>query len=68
MSGGFEGVPNPMEHGPAWQAIRDAVPGLQFGTVLITIHNGAIVQVEKSEKFRFPMASGQKHFTIGNID
>ncbi len=33
--------------------IRDAVEGLSYGTVIITVHNKRITQIEISKKQRF---------------
>lgn len=33
--------------------IEDALSGLRFGAVEITVHDGRIVQIERREKFRF---------------
>ncbi|MEA5000914.1 MAG: DUF2292 domain-containing protein [Endomicrobiaceae bacterium] len=33
--------------------IRDAVEGLSYGTVIITVHNKRITQIEISKKERF---------------
>ncbi|GAA5344253.1 hypothetical protein CLV97_10157 [Planifilum fimeticola] len=38
------------------QIIR-ALEGLEYGTVLITVHNSQIVQIDRTEKHRFPPAS-----------
>ena len=32
---------------------EDALAGLRFGAVEITVHDGRIVQIERREKFRF---------------
>lgn len=32
--------------------IRNALQGLKFGSVEITLHNGQVVQIERKEKFR----------------
>jgi len=32
--------------------VHDQVASLRFGTVLITVHDGRVVQVEKNEKLR----------------
>ena len=37
--------------------ILNAIRGLQFGSVEVTIHDANIVQVEKSEKKRFDRQS-----------
>ena len=34
------------------RAIAGAVRGLRFGSVEITVHDGAVVQIERKEKFR----------------
>jgi hypothetical protein len=41
------------ESTPSWLAcVREQVASLKFGTVLITIHDSRVVQVEKNEKLR----------------
>ena len=41
--------------GPEWlSVVRQHVESLRFGTVQITIHDSKVVQIEKSEKVRFP--------------
>ena len=41
------------EFKPSWlDLVRDQVASLRFGTVLITVHDGRVVQVEKNEKLR----------------
>lgn len=38
---------------PGWvDLVRQQVASLRFGTVLITVHESRVVQVEKSEKLR----------------
>jgi hypothetical protein len=45
--------PVPDESKPAWlNLVSDQVASLPFGTVLINVHNGRLVQVEKNEKLR----------------
>jgi hypothetical protein len=34
--------------------VREALRGLSFGQVTIVIHDGAVVQVERTEKIRIP--------------
>jgi len=42
-----------VEAKPGWlDLVRDQVTSLRFGTVLITVHDGRVVQVEKNEKLR----------------
>jgi len=45
--------PTSDEAAPAWLSlVREQVASLRFGTVLITIHDSRVVQVEKNEKVR----------------
>ncbi|HEY1075435.1 MAG TPA: YezD family protein [Fontimonas sp.] len=39
--------------------IVQALNGLAFGTVEITVHHGRIVQIERREKLRIPESSGR---------
>lgn len=32
-----------------------ALDGLRYGTVEITVHEGKVMQIERREKFRFPV-------------
>jgi hypothetical protein len=36
-----------------WEKIKTAVDNLDYGSVIITVHDGKIVQVETSSKQRF---------------
>jgi len=36
--------------------IAEAIRGIRFGSVQITIHNSRVVQIEKAEKVRFDRA------------
>lgn len=38
----------------AWELIQDALRGLRFGQVLLVVHEGTIVQVERTERKRIP--------------
>lgn len=41
------------ESKPGWlDLVREQVASLKFGTVLITVHDSRVVQVEKNEKVR----------------
>lgn len=42
----------------AWEVIQDALRGLRFGQVLLVVHEGAIVQVERTERKRISRMSG----------
>jgi hypothetical protein len=37
----------------ALERVRQALAGLHYGSVTITVHDGVVVQVERSEKIRF---------------
>ena len=41
------------EHETALDRIEDALRGLRFGTVTAVVHEGVVVQVERTEKVRF---------------
>ena len=42
---------------PGWlELVREQVAFLRFGTVLITVHESRVVQVEKNEKVRLDQA------------
>lgn len=44
----------PLELNESWvERIADAVTGLQYGTVQIVVHDGRIVQIERTERRRF---------------
>lgn len=50
----------PLEVDEVWQKrIVSQVNGLEYGVVLITVHDGRIVQIERTERKRFdnPAAS-----------
>ena len=37
------------------EKVLKSIDGLQYGTVLITIHEGKIVQIDRTEKSRFEL-------------
>ena len=48
----------PTEDESDWLAIvRQQVQSLRFGVVQIVVHNGAVVQIERTEKFRLTEAN-----------
>jgi hypothetical protein len=55
----INGVQNlPAERGaaeiPPWMAaLKAQVAGLRFGVVQLTVHEGQVVQIERTEKIRF---------------
>jgi hypothetical protein len=38
----------------AVDAVRDALRGLRYGEIVISVHDGNVVQVVRSEKLRLP--------------
>lgn len=48
----------PLEIDQAWiDRIADQVNGLEYGSVLITVHDGRIVQIDRTERKRFDAAA-----------
>jgi len=41
--------------------VLNALAGLRFGAVEITVHNGQVVQIERKEKFRLQGAAAKTH-------
>ncbi|MDT3718991.1 sulfur starvation response protein OscA [Pseudomonas oryzihabitans] len=41
--------------------IQQALSGLRFGAIEITVHNGQVVQIERKEKFRPQTGQANKH-------
>lgn len=39
--------------------IQNALHGLKFGSVEITVHNGQVVQIERKEKFRLQQSASK---------
>ncbi|MEK3917028.1 YezD family protein [Paenibacillus sp. FSL H7-0331] len=49
----------PLEVDDIWtQRILNSVNGLEYGTVQIVIHDGRIVQIERTERKRFEAEAG----------
>ena len=42
---------------PAERQALEAIRGIRYGTVEITIHDGQVVQIERSEKLRLTRGS-----------
>lgn len=40
--------------------IHNALHGLRYGSVEITVHNGQVVQIERKEKFRLQPPTGPR--------
>jgi len=42
------------------EVIERALEGLNFGELHITIHEGKVVQINRTEKLRFPVSKTEK--------
>ncbi|HXB96565.1 MAG TPA: YezD family protein [bacterium] len=40
--------------------ILEALKGIRFGTVEITVHDGRVVQIDRRERFRYQLAATSK--------
>ena len=40
------------------EQLRAALSGLRFGTIELTVHEGAVVQIERREKVRISLRGG----------
>jgi len=50
----------PLEVDEVWQArIAEQINGLQFGQVLVTVHDGQIVQIDRTERTRYQLTSNK---------
>ena len=47
-----DGTADRSEDRRAWQFIEQALRGLRYGTVTVTVQDGVVVQVERTEKTR----------------
>ncbi|WP_127584971.1 YezD family protein [Paenibacillus koleovorans] len=57
----------PLEIDEHWaDRIVQSVNGLEYGTVQIVVHDGRIVQIERTERKRFDAASNSAAATAGN--
>lgn len=55
-------MPRPFEPDDEWLTrIHEAVAGLRYGTVQIVVHDGRVVQIERTERFRYDAAAKQRH-------
>jgi hypothetical protein len=52
----------PVQDNVNWtlQNVVDALRGLRFGAVILTVQDGVVVQVERTEKRRFQTRQGDK--------
>ena len=52
----------PIELDQDWlDRIATQVNGLEYGSVLITVHDGRVVQIDRTERKRFDAAAGRQH-------
>ncbi|BBE32575.1 YezD family protein [Sphingosinicella microcystinivorans] len=49
-----EATPPPVTSTEALQTIREALGRLRYGTITLTVHDARIVQLDITEKRRFP--------------
>jgi hypothetical protein len=51
----------PVEVDAVWlQRIAEVVNGLEYGSVVITVHDGRIVQIDRTERKRFDAAAAAR--------
>ncbi|MCR8659426.1 YezD family protein [Paenibacillus endoradicis] len=51
----------PLEVDEVWKArIAEQINGLQFGQVLVTVHDGQIVQIDRTERTRYQLTSNKE--------
>jgi hypothetical protein len=49
--------PPPLLGPPEWVAVVcEKVAGLRYGVVQLTVHDGRVTQIERTEKTRLPLA------------
>ncbi|MCM3634443.1 YezD family protein [Paenibacillus camelliae] len=42
------------------QRITEQLAGMQYGQVIVTVHDGQIVQIDRMERTRYPLASAKE--------
>jgi len=42
------------------QRITQQLDGLQYGQVIVTVHDGQIVQIDRTERTRYPLTSAKE--------
>jgi len=53
------GNDNDSRHEKALTQVQLALRGLRYGTVTLTVQDGVVVQIERTEKFRLKRAGGE---------
>lgn len=51
---GIDAPPPPSRHEAALRAISEALAALDYGSVLLTVHAGRVVQLDVTRRRRFP--------------
>lgn len=46
--------PTPQKPSAAWKLVQQAIDKLKYGAIQLTIHEGKLVQVDVTERNRFP--------------
>lgn len=58
----------PLEIDEVWQErILNQVAGLQYGQVIITVHDGRIVQIDRTERTRYDAPAQRNTPPIGQV-
>lgn len=51
----------PVEVDQVWQdRIAEQINGLQFGQIVVTVHDGQIVQIDRTERTRYQLSSNKE--------
>ena len=45
--------PAPSPHGPVLRAVEEAIAGLDYGSIVITVHGARVVQLDVTRRRRF---------------
>ncbi len=54
------GASEPRDAAPGWlEMVRQQVGSMKFGVVQIVVHEGQVVQIERTEKVRLPARSAR---------
>ena len=61
---------NEQQHESWEKAVQEAIRSLRFGSVVVTVHEGKVTQIEKREKIRpdenRSAESSRRHETLGS--
>lgn len=53
-------TPDPGAEAAVLREVAKQLAGLRFGSVEIVVHDGAVTQIERREKVRFPCTNGAR--------